>query len=134
MNKVPSECKSEGRMAFNEIPVLDLSEARNVDTKPGFLTKLRDALLNVGFLYIKNVGIDQETFDRVCEAGIKFFDLPEEEKLAIEMKNKPSFLGYSRVGHGYIELARVYTMVAKIQYSLGMKSQHTRQIGESSMI
>ncbi|GIZ42278.1 hypothetical protein CKM354_000555300 [Cercospora kikuchii] len=86
-------------MAFNEIPVLDLSEARNADTKPGFLKKLRDALLNVGFLYIKNVGIDQETFDRVCEAGIRFFDLPEEEKLSIEMKNKPSFLGYSRLGN-----------------------------------
>lgn len=121
-------------MAFNEIPVLDLSEARNADTKPGFLKKLRDALLNVGFLYIKNVGIDQETFDRVCEAGIRFFDLPEEEKLAIEMKNKPSFLGYSRVGDRCIELLEVDIMVAKTQYSLEMKSQHTRQIGESSMI
>ncbi|KAF2215827.1 hypothetical protein CERZMDRAFT_23605, partial [Cercospora zeae-maydis SCOH1-5] len=86
-------------MAFNEIPVLDLAEARNADTKPEFLQKLRDALLSVGFLYIENVGIDQETFDRVCEEGIKFFDLPEEEKLAIEMKNQPSFLGYSRLGN-----------------------------------
>ncbi len=84
-------------MAFTEIPVLDLSEARSENTKADFLLKLRDALLNVGFLYIKNAGIDQELYDRVCEAGIGFFDLPDEEKLQIEMKNKASFLGYSRV-------------------------------------
>lgn len=87
-------------MAFREIPVLDLSEARDENTKPQFLKHLRDALLNVGFLYIKNTGIDQDTFDRVCEEGIGFLDLPEKEKLAIEMKNKPSFLGYSRVRDG----------------------------------
>ena len=86
-------------MAFTEIPVLDLSEARSEDLKPGFLKKLRDALLNVGFLYIKNAGIDQDLYDRVCEEGIRFFDLPEDEKLRIEMKNKASFLGYSRLGY-----------------------------------
>ncbi|KJX99121.1 2OG-Fe(II) oxygenase superfamily protein [Zymoseptoria brevis] len=86
-------------MAFKEIPILDLSEANEVATKPVFLKKLRDALLNVGFLYIKNVGIDQDVYDRVCQEGIRFFDLPEEEKLAIEMKNAPSFLGYSRLGN-----------------------------------
>lgn len=85
-------------MVFTEIPVLDLAEARSEETKPAFLERLRDALLNVGFLYIKNVGIDQEVYDRVCQNGIKFFDLPRDEKLRIEMKNQPSFLGYSRVG------------------------------------
>lgn len=74
-------------MSFKEIPILDLSKARSEETKPEFLRQLRDALLSVGFLYIKNAGIDQEVYDRVCEEGIKFFDLPEAEKLAIEMKN-----------------------------------------------
>lgn len=86
-------------MAFTQIPLLDLSEARDEQLKPGFLRKLRDALLNVGFLYIKNTGIDQKLYDRVCEEGIKFFDLPDEEKLRIEMKNEASFLGYSRLGN-----------------------------------
>lgn len=84
-------------MAFKEIPVLDLSLARSADTKSAFLHSLREALLHVGFFYIKNTGIDQATFDRVCDQGIRFFDLSEEDKLKIEMKNKPSFLGYSRV-------------------------------------
>ncbi|KXS96655.1 hypothetical protein AC578_6916 [Pseudocercospora eumusae] len=86
-------------MAFREIPILDLSEGRHEATKPAFLRQLRHALLNVGFLYIKNTGIDQETLDRVSEQGIKFFELPEDDKLAIEMKNEPSFLGYSRLGN-----------------------------------
>ncbi|KAI7030579.1 hypothetical protein KC352_g47565, partial [Hortaea werneckii] len=51
-------------MAFKEIPVLDLSEARSDASKPEFLAQLRDALLNVGFLYIKNTGISQELFDK----------------------------------------------------------------------
>lgn len=84
-------------MAFKEIPVLDLEEARPGRSKPAFLQQLRDALLNVGFLYIKNTGIEQELYDKVCEEGIGFFDLPEDEKLRIEMKNQPSFLGYSKV-------------------------------------
>lgn len=86
-------------MSFTEIPILDLSFARQEDTKPRFLTDLRDALLNVGFLYLKNTGIEQELYDEVCQEGIAFFDLPEEEKLRIEMRNQPSFLGYSRVSY-----------------------------------
>ncbi|KAK5134595.1 hypothetical protein LTR08_006251 [Meristemomyces frigidus] len=84
---------------FKEIPLLDLMEARSEKSKPVFLQKLRDALLNVGFLYIKNCGINQELYDRVCEEGIRFFDLPEQEKQQIEMKNQPSFLGYSKLGN-----------------------------------
>jgi len=84
-------------MAFQEIPILDLSLAKDESTRPELLRQLRDALLNVGFLYIKNAGIDQELYDRVCGEGIRFFDLPQEEKLKIEMKNANSFLGYSQV-------------------------------------
>lgn len=118
-------------MSFSEIPILDLSEARTADTKPAFLTKLRDALLNVGFLYIKNFGIDQELCDRVCEEGIKFFDLPDEEKLRIEMKNQASFLGYSRVRCD--DLHELYFMANQIHSnSLGMRSQHRNRTGESN--
>ena len=85
-------------MSFTSIPVMDLSLAENPETKPELLKQLRDALLNVGFLYIRNTGIQQEMFDQVCKECVRFFeDLPEEEKLKIEMKNQKSFLGYSRV-------------------------------------
>ncbi|KAB8304820.1 hypothetical protein EYC80_004161 [Monilinia laxa] len=82
-------------MSFTNIPILDLSLARSSETKPIFLDQLRHALLEVGFLYLKNIGIAQELIDNVVEEGVKFFDLPLEEKTKIQMVNAPSFLGYS---------------------------------------
>ncbi|KAF3079914.1 hypothetical protein TWF569_008163 [Orbilia oligospora] len=85
--------------SFTSIPILDLSLARSEDTKPGFLNDLRHALIEVGFLYIKNTGISSELIDRVKKLGVDFFDIPEDEKLRLEMKNSPHFLGYSRLGN-----------------------------------
>jgi len=84
-------------MAFSAVPILDLSFAKDPSTKPQFLQELRHALLEVGFLYLKNVGIPEELTQAVMKEGVSFFDLPMEEKLKIEMKNAPSFLGYSRL-------------------------------------
>ncbi|GAB1310286.1 Putative 2-oxoglutarate-dependent dioxygenase DIN11 [Madurella fahalii] len=84
-------------MSFTSIPILDLAQAQDPATKPGFLAELRHALMEVGFLYLKNVGIPDEFFKQVIKEGKAFFDIPTEEKLKIEMKNAPSFLGYSRL-------------------------------------
>lgn len=75
------------------MPVLDLSQARNAFTKPSFLDSLRRALLEVGFLYIENAGISDNLIEDVINQGRAFFDLPEEKKLEVQMKNAPSFLG-----------------------------------------
>ena len=80
-------------MSFSSIPVLDLSLSRSPETKSAFLETLRDALLDVGFLYIKNTGIDDQLIRDVIAEGKAFFEMPSEEKLKIQMKNEPSFLG-----------------------------------------
>lgn len=67
-------------MSFTSIPILDLAAARDPATKPQFLQELRHALMEVGFLYLKNVGISDDLFQRVIELGKSFFDIPEEEK------------------------------------------------------
>lgn len=85
--------------SFASIPVLDLSLADDPATKPAFLADLRHAIIDIGFLYIKNFGIDQAFLDQVCAVGKDFFTLPTEEKLRLEMKNAPHFLGYSRLGN-----------------------------------
>ncbi|RPB25227.1 Clavaminate synthase-like protein [Terfezia boudieri ATCC MYA-4762] len=85
--------------SFQSVPVLDYSLSLSSDTKPGFLEQLQYALLEVGFLYIKNTNIDDELIQKVISLGKAFFDLPEEEKLRLEMKNSPHFLGYSRLGN-----------------------------------
>lgn len=84
-------------MSFSSIPVLSLAQAHKESTKPQFLKDLREALLNVGFLYLVDTGIPQDLYDGVCKQGIDFFDLPDEEKARIDMVNEPSFLGYSKV-------------------------------------
>ena len=68
------------KMAFTSIPVLDLSLAGDPRTKPGFLADLRHALMEVGFLYLENVGIPDELYEEVIREGKAFFDLPVEEK------------------------------------------------------
>ncbi|AOW03013.1 hypothetical protein B0I72DRAFT_142937 [Yarrowia lipolytica] len=78
---------------FTSIPIIDLSE----DT-PTILAKLRPALFNVGFCYIKNYGVDPGLIQRVTELGKQLFDLPQTEKQRIDMSNSPHFLGYSRLG------------------------------------
>ena len=86
--------------SFTSIPVLSLAQARDPKSKPVFLQQLRDALLNVGFLYLSDTGLLPELVERVCEQTFAFFDedvLPLAEKEAIEMKNEKSFLGWSRV-------------------------------------
>ncbi|EON67124.1 hypothetical protein W97_06377 [Coniosporium apollinis CBS 100218] len=86
--------------AFSAVPVLPLAAARDPDTKPAFLDQLRDALLNVGFLYLSETGLDEGLVERVCKETVGFFDeLPLEEKEAIEMKNQKSFLGWSRLNN-----------------------------------
>ena len=86
-------------MSFSSIPVLDLSLAGNQDTKPAFLESLRIALLDVGFLYIKNTGIDDTLIQDVIEQGKAFFGLPDEKKLEVQMKKQPSFLGIEKLTH-----------------------------------
>ncbi len=73
-------------MAFTSIPILDLSLAGNPETKPAFLDDLRYALLEVGFLYLKNVGIPDELYEQVIEEGKAFFDIPIEEKYAVSLE------------------------------------------------
>lgn len=67
-------------MSFHSIPILDLALAKDPATKSSFLEDLRHALLEVGFLYLKNVGLSEKLTQAVIREGVAFFDLPEEEK------------------------------------------------------
>jgi isopenicillin N synthase-like dioxygenase len=83
---------------FTQLPVLPLSRALDPHTKPQFLSDLRSALLNVGFLYLSETGLPAKlTRDVIAECKGFFENLPQEEKERIEMRNQKSFLGWSRV-------------------------------------
>lgn len=85
-------------LSFSKIPTLSLAKAHSLDTKPAFLSELKDAILNVGFFYISDTGVPNQLIqDMISETSAFFENLPQEEKLKIEMKNEKSFLGYSRL-------------------------------------
>lgn len=81
------------------LPVLDLSL---LDAGPGaaarFRADLRAAAHEVGFFYLTGTGIPPELESDLHRAARAFFDLPEEDKLAIENVQSPHFRGYTRVG------------------------------------
>ncbi len=74
-------------MSFTSIPILDMSLADDPETKPAFLDDLRHALLEVGFLYLKKVGIPDELYADVIREGKAFFDIPMEEKYGCKPAN-----------------------------------------------
>ncbi|CUS25222.1 LAQU0S38e00122g1_1 [Lachancea quebecensis] len=89
-------------MSFTQIPILRLTDAFNTDTKPHFLNSLRDALINVGFLFITNFeehGPSKQDFEDIKTQAVEFFSLPDHIKDECEMINSPHFLGYTRLAN-----------------------------------
>ncbi|HKU31533.1 isopenicillin N synthase family dioxygenase [Arthrobacter sp. NyZ413] len=86
-------------MTLDTLPVLDFSRLKaGAEEAARFRDELRDAMHEVGFLYLAGHGIPQELTDSMLEVSRRFFDLPEEEKLAVENVRSPQFRGYTRVG------------------------------------
>lgn len=81
------------------LPILSLAQAGgHADERAAFLGALRFAARHVGFFYLKDHGVDARLIDGLFSLGRQFFDLPVEEKRAIEMVKSPHFRGYTRVG------------------------------------
>src|SRR5665213_3644958 len=63
------------------IPVLDMNEYFDPDTKDKFVADLYDALKEVGFFAVINTGVDPDVLDRGYQSCFDFFSLPNEEKM-----------------------------------------------------
>jgi hypothetical protein len=79
------------------LPTLDLRrfEAGGAE-RSAFLSELRLAAGGVGFL--TGHGVDDNLIRDALSLSRRFFALPEQDKLAIEMVNSPHFRGYNRAG------------------------------------
>lgn len=77
------------------IPILDLSLAKDPNTKPELLRQLHSALFDVGFLYIVNHDVPDKTVSRLTSLLPDLFSLPSELKARLSKLNSPHFLGYS---------------------------------------
>ena len=80
-------------------PILDLRRFEGqAAERQLFLSELRAAARVFGGFYVTGHGVDDALVREAFTLSRRFFDLPEREKLAIEMANSPHFRGYTRVG------------------------------------
>lgn len=86
------------RMAAS-IPLIDLSLASSPATRSRLLSDIRSALLEIGFLYVSNHGVPEETVTALIEILPNLFQLPERDKAQIALLNSPHFVGYHAFGN-----------------------------------
>lgn len=85
--------------SLESLPVLDFSRLNaGPEEAAAFRDELRDAMHEVGFLYLAGHGVPQELTDAMLDISRRFFDLPEDVKLAVENVHSPQFRGYTRMG------------------------------------
>ncbi|PVF97031.1 Clavaminate synthase-like protein [Serendipita vermifera] len=103
---------------FQQVPILDWNLIQS-GQKSRFILQLRDALINVGFMYLQNPPVDTKLVQGVKDFAPKLFDLPLSSKESLKMSNSPHFLGYSRLGN---ELTRG-TVDQREQFDFGTPYQ-----------
>ena len=86
-------------MAFSEIPVLDVGDART-PTGPteAFSHEFTDICHHVGFALVTNHGIGSDLTAAVFDMMHRFFALPVQDKRRIDKTQSPQFRGWEPVG------------------------------------
>lgn len=86
-------------MTESHLPTLDFARFNgNPDERAAFVADLRRILYDHGFFYLSGHGVPEPLIDGLIAAAQRFFALPAEEKLKIEMVRSPHFRGYNRAG------------------------------------
>ena len=84
------------------LPTLDLSRFEAGEReKRAFVEELQHVARGVGFFYLTGHGVSPGLISATLGLSRRFFELTEEDKLAIEMINSPHFRGYNRAGREY---------------------------------
>ena len=78
----------------DEVPVIDVAPLRGGADPAGVGAELARAATEIGFLYVRNHGIDMALVERARRAALEFFRLPEEVKREA---------GTNRFHHGYLK-------------------------------
>ena len=87
-------------MAFNSIPQLDLSDYKSGDParKGKFVRQLGKAYEEIGFVAIKNHGLDDDLRDELYEQIQNFFNLPNEVKNKYMVQGLAGQRGFTSLG------------------------------------
>lgn len=81
---------------FTSVPIIDFSLA--VTNKSLFLSQLRHAIINVGFLYLSNTSVDSSLITNLKSYLDPLFAMEQDVKDGIKMTNSQHFLGYTKLG------------------------------------
>jgi isopenicillin N synthase-like dioxygenase len=82
---------------FTTLPIVDYSALQREGTKEAELKKLKNAIFDVGFLYLINTSLETIVTEMHALTP-NLFELSQEEKEKVNMRNSPSFLGYTCLG------------------------------------
>jgi isopenicillin N synthase-like dioxygenase len=86
-------------LPLESLPILDFSRLNaGPDEAAQFRNELREVMHDVGFFYLAGHGVPQTLTEAILDVSRRFFDLPEEQKLALENVFSSQFRGYTRVG------------------------------------
>jgi isopenicillin N synthase-like dioxygenase len=78
------------------IPVIDLGPANS--TPATVAAEIGRACRETGFFLVSNHGVPQSLVDAQFEWSRRFFDLPLADRIALHMRNSPTYAGYEPVG------------------------------------
>ncbi|KAG8700050.1 hypothetical protein FRC09_006204 [Ceratobasidium sp. 395] len=85
--------------SFEEIPILDWSlVSSGPESRAKFVSQLRHAMTEVGFLYLLNPPIEEGVVQSVVDYAPKLFNISQESKNSLMMVNSESFFGYNKLG------------------------------------
>src|SRR5580704_15183785 len=85
------------RLDFSEVPVIDIGPLVEGKNPMGTIDALRRAASDVGFLYVRNHGIQRDLIPRLVEQAALFFGQPMDEKMRIVVN--PRMRGYLPLGY-----------------------------------
>lgn len=104
------------------VPIIDLGKfVQGTDLERAeTVAAVRAALVDVGFLMIRNHGVPQDLISRVEKAALEFFDLPDEEKERCITGNKKANRGFGAVGSRTIGKTEDQTLLPSLQEGFGI--------------
>ena len=96
------------RLALDEVPVIDFGPflAGDLQARRQVAEEIGRACRNIGFFYLKNHGISEETVAASFAEAKRFFDQPTERKQEIAIENSACHRGYFSVGGENLDPAK----------------------------
>ena len=81
------------------VPIIDFSGADSPDpaVRDRIAREIHIACRTIGFFYIVGHGVPRDLIARVFDASVEFFDLPQNTKNALHMRNSPAQSGYEPI-------------------------------------